>query len=702
MVNSIINIAKRNNNISLEHISELNQKEEFCKLIELEDIIFQNYSNNPNILCILGIANKSVNDLDKAIKFFNLSLNLDPSYLISLNNLGNIYNIVGDYDNALEIFKKAIILYPSNNILFLNIANTYLSKQNYVKAIENYNKSLEIYPNNILAHLNISESYFKLNENNLALTHVMNAISLNPELEKLWKHFSLICSHTNFNTYDDKIANKIKILLNQPNNFDISINYALINKLKKKSEIYELLNFTNKSFSEDEIIRICNILNTTYFSILIKKIILTDLKFSYLCQNLRKAIIINLDKLNNNNDVLEFVVSLFKQCSLNEYIFYQTEEEKKYYCKLKETVEFKLKQKLKINELELYLLACYEHIDFFDKYLNEIKKIDSFEILVLEIKNNITTKNNKFSHTPDYRFKNNISEIVASMYEENPYPKWETLIKHNNDMTFEQFACNKNIKFTNKILNQPIKILVAGCGTGCQPISIANLFKNCYIDAIDISSSSLGYAQLKADEFKVNNIKFTKIDILDLDQWDKDYDYIECCGVLHHMENPELGLNILSNLLKNTGIMKIGLYSSMARETINKARNFIKVNNINYSLENLKKFRQAIIQKKPEYMIFKDLENNPDFYSTSNCRDLLFHVQERQYNLLEIHELLSNNNLIFSGFDLNNQNVMMKFNHYFPNKNSEFVLENWYNYEKKEPDTFIGMYNFFVKKTSSL
>ena len=60
---------------------------------------------------------------------------------------------------------------------------------------------------------------------------------------------------------------------------------------------------------------------------------------------------------------------------------------------------------------------------------------------------------------------------------------------------------------------------------------------------------------------------------------------------------------------------------------------------------------------------------NSIFNNTYNYRDFLFHVQETQYNLLEFDELLNNTNLIFSGFDLNNKNVMMKFNRCFPYEN---------------------------------
>ena len=42
------------------------------------------------------------------------------------------------------------------------------------------------------------------------------------------------------------------------------------------------------------------------------------------------------------------------------------------------------------------------------------------------------------------------------------------------------------------------------------------------------------------------------------------------------MENPEKGFEILVNSLNPNGIIKVGLYSSIARSTINKARIYKK------------------------------------------------------------------------------------------------------------------------------
>ena len=693
MENSLID-----NNISLDYIGHLNKKGDFKKILELTDLILKQFPTNFSVLTILGIANKSYNNLDDAIYYFNLSLKLNPNYIIALNNLGNIYNLIGRHDEAISMFIRGTKASPNNDILYFNIGNSYWAKLDYQFAIKYYSECLKINPNNYIAQQNIADSYFKLNENTLSLNHIIMALDLRPDLENLWKQFSLICSHTHFINYDYVIANKINDLLNQKSNFNFSISSSLFMKLRANTGIKNIFILQKEVYSVTEIIEICTNLNSTYFTNLISKLIVTDIDFYKLCQNLRKEILFNLSRLLDNYEVLIFVKSLFKQCFLNEYIFNETNKEKEIFQDLKYIMKIKFQKNELINKLELYILACYECQDLLDNNLKTIEKFDENSVLSQEIVRNLNYKAKKNHFNSKYLFKSNTSKIVASLYEENPYPRWEVLNMQNEGMSLKQFANNKNIKYQNKNFNDPIKILIAGCGTGSQVISMANLFKNCSIDAIDISTSSLGYALNKSDEFKVNNINFIKKDILDLEDLNSNYNYIECSGVLHHMDNPKDGLNILCKLLKKNGIMKLGLYSSKARTNINKARKYIKKNKIQFSEENLKEFRKAVITDKLSHSKFKGLENIPDFYSTSNSRDLLFHVQEKQFNLHIIKKLLNNYNLNFAGFEFLNQYTLPNFKKYFPSSESEFCLKNWDIYEQNNNSTFIGMYNFFVTK----
>ena len=51
----------------------------------------------------------------------------------------------------------------------------------------------------------------------------------------------------------------------------------------------------------------------------------------------------------------------------------------------------------------------------------------------------------------------------------------------------------------------------------------------------------------------------------------------------------------------------------------------------------------------------QNLSQIPDFYSTSECRDLLFHVQEHRLTLGQIESFLAESGLHFIGFEVDRQ-----------------------------------------------
>ena len=86
------------------------------------------------------------------------------------------------------------------------------------------------------------------------------------------------------------------------------------------------------------------------------------------------------------------------------------------------------------------------------------------------------------------------------------------------------------------------------------------------------------------------------------------------------------------------------------------------------------------------------------FFSTSECRDFLFHVQEHQFTLTQIEEALQSMNLTFLGFEMRDQSALKKFRDLHPNNDALTSLPLWHKFELEHPNTFRGMYQFWCKK----
>ena len=145
--------------------------------------------------------------------------------------------------------------------------------------------------------------------------------------------------------------------------------------------------------------------------------------------------------------------------------------------------------------------------------------------------------------------------------------------------------------------------------------------------------------------------------------------------------------------------MKIGLYSEIARQHIVLGRSLIAKKGYSTSSEDIRRSRQDIMAMAAHgnTQMAKICDLN-DFFSTSECRDLLFHVQEYRFTLPEIEEALKSLNLKFLGFEMRNRNVEKKFKESHANNSALAALSLWHKFELDNPDTFISMYQFWCKK----
>jgi len=114
------------------------------------------------------------------------------------------------------------------------------------------------------------------------------------------------------------------------------------------------------------------------------------------------------------------------------------------------------------------------------------------------------------------------------------------------------------------------------------------------------------------------------------------------------------------------------------------------------SAEDIRRFRQELMGPADETATRPATESE-DFFSTSACRDLLFHVQEHQLTLPEIKAFLNENRLEFLGFELPGH-VVESFRRRFPTDRTMIDLDLWHIFETESPLVFAGMYEFWVQK----
>ena len=292
------------------------------------------------------------------------------------------------------------------------------------------------------------------------------------------------------------------------------------------------------------------------------------------------------------------------------------------------------------------------------------------------------------------------SKLVQQQYENNPYPRWISAQGYAEHMRIRDLFSQIHLApgYSDLPYSESPNILIAGCGTGQHAILSATRFLNAKVTAIDLSLSSLSYATRKTRELGLKNISYYQGDLLELDTLEDQFDIVESVGVLHHLLNPEEGLRNLVRLMKTGGLIRLGLYSEIARQDISLTRKLIKDKNLSNSHGDIQALRNSIIDSSNlEFNQLQSVMNHNDFFSTSECRDLLFHVQEHCLNLNQIDELLKVCGLNFLGFEFIDESVKDFFRLKMTEHN-EFSLQSWHEFELQNPNFFVSMYQFWAIK----
>ena len=140
--------------------------------------------------------------------------------------------------------------------------------------------------------------------------------------------------------------------------------------------------------------------------------------------------------------------------------------------------------------------------------------------------------------------------------------------------------------------------------------------------------------------------------------------------------------------------MNIGLYSELARRHGVKVREDIALRGIGTSESEIRQFRQALVESHHEH--HQHLTSFGDFFSLSEVRDLIFHVQEHRFTLPQIQACLDELGLKFCGFE--DANIVRRFKHFFGEDADGCDLSLWHQFEEASPRTFAGMHQFWCQK----
>ncbi len=652
----------------------------------------------------LGVAYKDQGEPAEAVRHYEAAIAIDPAYADAHVNLGNVLKARGLLDEAAEHYAKALALRPDLADAHIALAEVRAIQGRLGEAEAELRAVLALKPDSAEAYARLGTLLGQQGTPDEALGYIDKALALEPDLRRARKGFAALLGYAASTAYKPELERRLKESLAWPEVDPQHLARVASGQLRFKYDIGAAAGRPGPQFDAALVERIAS---DELFVSLLTRTVNVDGDLELFLTDLRRALLV---EFRERKDVpepgLRLASALAQQCFNNDYVFATDSDENQAVDELRDAIgggvpsskgkDRDVERKLLLFSMYAPLseLACAQELkdrprDRWSPHLVEIVErtvLDFFE--ERELERDIPSVKDVTDET---------SRAVRRQYEESPYPRWISLPRESAGsyaeilrVAFPHFAPPAN-------LSGPIRVLVAGCGTGRHPLNVALAYKGADVVAVDFSRASLAYAKRMANRLGVRNVEFLQADILDLAALGREFHVIECVGVLHHMKDPLEGWRVLAELLSPGGVMEIGLYSEKARRNVVEARGRIHEIGLKPVRDDIREFRTRILRGEEDPSL-ASLLDSPDFFSLSGCRDLLFNVKEHRFTLPAVKRALDELAMTFVGFVIPSPLIAREYRKHFPDDHHMTDLDSWDRFEDILPNAFCEMYQFVCQK----
>lgn len=630
--------------------------------------ILETEPGNADALHLLGVIALQRSRYDEAVALIEQAIDRDSTAPAYHSNLGEALRALGRFDAAIEAFRASLALRFDNDTLD-SLAKTLLAHGPVEQAIEFYLRALRERPEDARARQGL-----------VSLLHTVRPGGPWPELER-----ELVeCFRA-----DDVVHQQLAgVAANQ-----LVHRYGLPARLPAADDEVETL---VEALSGDPLLHalLTSAINVSY-------------PLERLLTWLRRQFLLERGHTPEPPERLGLLAALAEQCFANEFVFEVDDDESRAVDELGARVCAESSEDVDVLEpglearvlrlacyVPLVSLPCAERLAGIDASCWSAPARRIVERALLEpleerlIEDGIESLGAIDDPT---------SAAVRAQYEENPYPRWSQVRRPvHGDLS--SMLRSRFPDFTPpEFLEAGARVLVAGCGTGQEAIDFALTYPGTEVLGVDLSRRSLAYGARMARELEVPNIRFLHADILGLDALSARFHVVRTSGVLHHMADPLAGWRILVDRLEPSGLMQVALYSETARRPLAAAQTEIARRGIDSSAESIRRFRVLVLEGELGGEL-TELAAMREFHTLSNCRDLLFHVNEHRFTLEQIGRALDLLGLVLIGFDLDRIHVPPQVHDRIRLDRRSVDLATCERIEKAYPRAFLSMYRFWCRK----
>ena len=239
-------------------------------------------------------------------------------------------------------------------------------------------------------------------------------------------------------------------------------------------------------------------------------------------------------------------------------------------------------------------------------------------------------------------------EGVRAFYERHPYPPpVDSLEKYRRLwQDGQRRRADYHLFWPGRPYREDHAILIAGCGTS-QAAKHAIRWPAARVTGIDFSATSVRKTEELKRKHGLENLEVHQLPLSEVAELGSTFDQIVCTGVLHHLPDPDAGLQALRDVLAPGGVMHLMLYAPYGRTGVYMLQEFCRRLGIEADDSGVRELITALGALPSWHPLATLLREAPDFRNEAALADALLHPQDRAYSVPELFAFLERCGLRF-------------------------------------------------------
>lgn len=651
----------------------------------------------------IGNAHARAGQLDSAEKSLRRALELQPANAAIMNNLGRVLRAMRRSEDAAAIWQRAVTLQPDLAIAHLNIGMVRHEQNRLDEAEQSLRRALAIQADYPEAVQQLAAVMVRRGRTHEALPLVAQALSRSEtaDLKAIFAQCLLAAQELRPEpSLRDLLRRAIEEAWVRPamlaplGTLILKAHPAIGATIRRVSEQWGKVPANQLLPTDAEIEAAAQ---EPLVRVLLEAAPNSDIGVERFLTVLRAAMLQRAQGSDAIGDrALDLHASLARQCFINEYVFAEIEDESRRVLALQTSIGNAIRNNEAIAPLRLIAVAAYRPLHSIDGAASLSQRNWPASVAAL-LRQQVDDPLHEMALRDDMPALTPIEPRDGEQEQDGPSPRWVKAISTLRPRSVEQ-AVQEYLLDTRPLSLDAMSapdVLIAGCGTGETAIEAALLYDQARVLAVDENAADLAYGRRQAQSLNLQNVSFARADIARLASIGRSFSVIQASD-LQRLADPWAAWSALTSVLREGGVMRIGLLSEAAHNVLAAARDFARQGNYLPDAEGIRMLRQNLL-RLPADNAAATVALSPDFFATGACRMLFFGEHQDRLTSPAVAAFLKANGLELLGVETT-ADVHQAFATRFPDAAARTDLSAWQIFERERPELFAAWNQVWLRK----